>query len=115
MSGRQLDLRAWTWVIFTMRLWRGTARKLEASEYDWFGVPMKRDLLSPTTMDQAFERYANASLSDSAQNMHQTKRMKDIFDQTVWALTEQVRAGAFVPTDFEIRFSELEQSAGIGI
>ena len=90
------------------------SRKLEASEYDWFGVPDEtRSLMAAEAMDEALEGYPNASLSDSAQNMHQTKRMKDIFDQTVWALTKQVRAGAFVPTDFEIRFSELEQSAAL--
>ena len=90
------------------------SRKLEASEYDWFGVPDEaRCLMAAEAMDEALEGYPNASLSDSAQNMHQTKRMKDIFDQTVWALTKQVRAGAFVPTDFEIRFSELEQSAAL--
>ena len=60
------------------------SRKLEASEYDWFGVPDEaRSLMAAEAMDEALEGYPNASLSDSAQNMHQTKRMKDIFDQTV--------------------------------
>ena len=34
--------------------------------------------------------------------------MLAIFDQTVWALTRQVRAGQFVPEKFEVTFDELE-------
>ncbi len=41
-------------------------------------------------------------------NAYQRKRMLAIFDQTVWALTRQVRAGQFVPEKFEVTFDELE-------
>lgn len=48
------------------------------------------------------------AVCDTAENAYQRKRMLAIFDQTVWALTRQVRAGQFVPEKFEVTFDELE-------
>jgi ATP-dependent helicase/nuclease subunit B len=49
------------------------------------------------------------SVYATAENYHMTERMQAIFQRTVWALTQQVRAGHFVPTSFEISFMGLDR------
>jgi ATP-dependent helicase/nuclease subunit B len=83
--------------------------KLEASQYDWFGVPdAEREAIAAEAMQEALENYPDMSIYASAESKHRMKRMMSIFQQTVWALTKQVRAGRFVPKEFEVRFSELD-------
>lgn len=85
------------------------SRHLEASSYDWFKVPEeKRDELATLAFDEALGEYTNLSVYDTAENRHLTERMADIFRQTVWALTKQVRAGEFVPTEFELSFAQMD-------
>lgn len=84
------------------------SRKLEESRYDWFGVPdTVREELAHEAMQEAFASYPNAAMYGTAENSYRAKRMEEIFSRTVWALTGQVRAGEFVPKDFEISFAEL--------
>ena len=83
--------------------------KLAASQYDWFGVPdVEREAIAAEAMQEALENYPDMSIYASAESKHRMKRMMSIFQQTVWALTKQVRAGRFVPKEFEVRFSELD-------
>ena len=83
--------------------------KLAASQYDWFGVPdAEREAIAAEAMQEALENYPDMSIYASAESKHRMKRMMSIFQQTVWALTKQVRAGRFVPKEFEVRFSELD-------
>ena len=83
--------------------------KLAASQYDWFGVPdAEREAIAAEAMQEALENYPDMSIYASAESKHRMKRMMRIFQQTVWALTKQVRAGRFVPKEFEVRFSELD-------
>ena len=85
------------------------SRKLEASEYDWFCVPDEvRMQLAEQAMQEAIAEYPGISVCDTAANAYQRKHMGVIFDQTVWALTKQVRAGAFVPEKFEVSFAQLD-------
>lgn len=83
--------------------------KLKDSEYDWFDIPdSQRETLSEEAMQEAVAAYPDMSIYASAESKHRAKRMMNIFKQTVWALTKQVRAGQFVPKEFEVRFSELD-------
>ena len=85
------------------------SRKLEASEYDWFCVPDEvRMQMTEHAMQEAIAEYPGISVCDTAANAYQRRHMGVIFDQTVWALTKQVRAGAFVPEKFEISFAQLD-------
>ncbi len=85
------------------------SQKLEKSEYDWFQVPEDvRISLCGEAMEEALYGYPNLTAYATAEELHMVQRMKGILEQTVWALTEQVRAGRFVPTEFEVSFSEME-------
>ena len=64
-------------------------------------------------MREAVESYCNPSVFETASTAHQLRRMGEIFKQTVWALTRQVRAGEFVPEAFEVSFQELTDVADL--
>lgn len=82
--------------------------RLQGSDYDWFTVPdAVREEMAELAMSEALASYPSVSIYGSAGDTYQTKRMQAIFAQTVWALTRQVRAGSFVPTEFEVEFSRL--------
>lgn len=79
---------------------------LQNSPYDWFTVPDEaRDELARNAMEEAVAGYPGISFFATAENTYQVRRMLAIFEQTVWALTRQVRAGKFVPEYFEVSFS----------
>jgi ATP-dependent helicase/nuclease subunit B len=85
------------------------SERVEKSEFDWFDIPDgTREEFAENALHEAVEEYAGLAVCDSAEHMHMAERMMDIFKQTTWALTRQVQAGTFVPTDFELSFSELE-------
>lgn len=85
------------------------SKKISDSPYDWFMVPDEvRKEYSDSAMEEAILAYPSVSLFAQARTAYQLERMKAIFRQTVWALTKQVRAGRFVPTDFEVSFSRME-------
>lgn len=85
------------------------SEKLSGSEYDWFTVPdMERDAYAAEAMQEAVAAYPNPGIYATAENAHLTERMQDIFLQTVWALTRQVQKGRFVPENFEITFSRMD-------
>lgn len=85
------------------------SRKVEQSVYDWFQIPDEvRESFAGEAIAEAIEAYPNTGIHATAENEYQAQRMEEIFSQTVWALTKQVRAGHFVPEKFEITFSELE-------
>ena len=88
------------------------ARKVEQSGYDWFTIPQGEEKrLTQETVEEVSEQYASALLHSSARNEYMIKRMKRIMERTIWALTSQVRAGKFIPSNFEVPFlssTELE-------
>lgn len=85
------------------------SHKLFESEYDWFTVPDElRDTFAEDAMQEAVASYPSLSIYATAGNVHMTARMQEIFLQTVWALTQQVRKGRFVPEHFEITFSQAD-------
>jgi ATP-dependent helicase/nuclease subunit B len=82
------------------------SERVRESEFDWFHITdEKREEFAELSFHEAVEEYSNMSIYDSAEYMHMADRMLDIFKQTTWALTKQVQAGDFVPTDFELSFS----------
>jgi ATP-dependent helicase/nuclease subunit B len=82
------------------------SERVRESEFDWFHITDEtREEFAELSFHEAVEEYSNMSIYDSAEHMHMAERMLDIFKQTTWALTRQVQAGDFVPTDFELSFS----------
>ena len=85
--------------------------KLENSESDWFSVSDEiRDELAEISIEEAFEPYVFADDSVTGEAKHMMERMKGIFLETIWALTNQVRRGSFVPKEFEVSFSDISET-----
>lgn len=82
--------------------------KLYESEYNWFNVPVDtRNEIAKISLTEAIEEYYNLSSFETAANRYQLVKMHRIFEQTIWALTEQVKRGKFNPTNFEVSFEEI--------
>ncbi|MFR2033884.1 MAG: PD-(D/E)XK nuclease family protein [Agathobacter sp.] len=88
--------------------------KLEAGQDDWFTInDNDRKKLTVQAIEETIEGYPGMGEYMTAQNLHQIEQMKKVFDQTVWALTVQIRKGRFIPKDFEVGFSQnLRSDAG---
>lgn len=85
------------------------SRKLADSEFNWFNVPEEtRQKFACLAMEEAIAAYPNLNVYSSSEHKHMAKRMEHIFEQTVWALTKQVRKGRFVPNEFEISFDQAD-------
>lgn len=92
------------------------SRKLERSEYDWFTVPDPvRDGLMEDAVREAVDQYGSGVFFDSARNRYSIERMRRILLRSVWALHEQVKAGRFVPSNFEVSFSAVEDLEAVNI
>lgn len=57
---------------------------------------------------KAAAAYGADVLTDSSRSVYQIRRMERLMKTTVWALTEQLRRGDFVPTGFEMAFNGQE-------
>ena len=54
------------------------------------------------------EEYGSTVLKSSARNAYLAERIERITDRTVWALTEQMKKGDFIPAAFEVSFSSID-------
>lgn len=67
-----------------------------------------RKELVKTCVAQVTESYGNTIMGSSARNSFLAGRVERITDRTIWALAEQVKKGDFVPAEFEVSFSALD-------
>lgn len=85
------------------------AKELEKSGNNWFNVPKElQEQLVEESMRAAVEASNTAGTFETAGNRYLLNRMKETFRRTIWALTEQVQKGRFVPSEFEISFQQVE-------
>lgn len=59
--------------------------------------------------------YGNTILQSSRRNAYMIERLRRILRRTVWALQEQIRAGAFEPGGFEVSFAMEDRLEAINI
>lgn len=81
------------------------SRKVEGAKARWQELPEEtRKIYIEESVEEAVADYGNAVLYSSARNSYMIVRMKQMLERTVWALTEQLSAGDFEPSDYELRF-----------
>lgn len=81
------------------------AKSMEQEGFSWFEISQKdSEHLLNLAMEEALLKNKNLALYDNARNAYGKKRMQRILKRTVWALTEQIRRGSFVPESFEVSF-----------
>lgn len=92
------------------------SKALNASEYDWFNVPdTLRQEMAREAFYHALESEGAVVAYANGEESHTFLRMERIFDENVWALTKQVRAGKFVPAQYELSFAGTEQMKALTI
>ena len=64
----------------------------------------KEKKLIDASVEEAITDYGNSVLYSTARNEQMIVRMKQMLERTVWALTNQLKAGDFVPEAYELRF-----------
>ncbi len=81
------------------------ARKVEKGCYDWFSIEEDtRNQLAEECVEEVITDYRNTLLFDSARNEYMIARMQRLVKRAVWALTEQIKKGVFVPEKLEVPF-----------
>jgi ATP-dependent helicase/nuclease subunit B len=92
------------------------AEGLAQHGYTWFDFPKEQ---AEEMVGQAIEsyaaRYGETILYSTARNRHLLKRITRIMNRTVQTLQTQLKKGAFVPEQFEMSFSVLEDLDAVNI
>lgn len=92
------------------------AGKLAKCGMSWFDFEEKEgDRLLLEAMQECTARYGETVLYSNARYEYMTERMYRILKRTIRTLKEQLRAGAFVPSAFELSFSRVEAPDTINI
>lgn len=81
------------------------ARKVDKGPYDWFGLNEDtRERLAEECVEEVITDYRNTLLFDSSRNEYMISRMHRLVKRAVWAMTEQIKKGLFVPEKLEAPF-----------
>ncbi|BBF44077.1 ATP-dependent nuclease, subunit B [Lachnospiraceae bacterium KM106-2] len=92
------------------------AKKLQSSKYNWNNIPEPvRNEIVEESVKEASLNYNNTIMLSSKRNEYMIKRVERITKRTVWALCEHVRRGNFVPSGFELKFSQLDHLDTVNI
>ena len=82
------------------------SRKIEKEGYSWNQIPEDMRIhYIDESVDEAITDYGNSVLYSSARNENMINRMKGLLERTVWAISEQISRGDFVPSAYEMRFA----------
>ena len=68
----------------------------------------ERKALVKSCVARVTEEYGNTILKSSARNQYLAGRIERMTDRTMWALSEQLKKGDFVPVGFEVSFSAID-------
>ena len=81
------------------------AHKVEEEGLDWVTMPEeKREQLIDESVEESILDYGNTVPFSSARNEYMIHRIKQLINRSVWALTQQMAAGDFVPSGCEFKF-----------
>ena len=81
--------------------------RLYGEERDWADVTSEeQNALMGECVDAVAQEYAAGALHGSAREEYTVRRVKRILCRAAWAMHEQLRAGQFRPTGFEVSFAD---------
>lgn len=82
------------------------AKKLEKNQDTWTSVDTKRQQqYIEESVEESIVDYSNTVLYSTARNAYMIPRMKRLMRRTIWAMTQQLKKGAFVPESYEANFT----------
>lgn len=92
------------------------ADRLKENGYTWFDFSKEEgERLIEEAVDAYAVSYNNTVLFDSARNAYMITRIKRILKRTVQTMQYQLKKGSFVPEQFEVSFSVLEELDAVNI
>ena len=92
------------------------SRSLGENGYTWFTFPKEEgERLIEEAVDAFAVNYHNTVLFDNARNAYMITRIKRILKRTVAAMQYQLKKGSFVPEQFEVSFSVLEELETVSV
>lgn len=84
-------------------------KKLKEKKLEWTRISEEeQQKIVSEAVEEVTVDYKASVLTSSARNAYITNRLKRITMRTVWALSEQLKRGDFVPVENEVVFSETE-------
>jgi ATP-dependent helicase/nuclease subunit B len=81
------------------------SRKADEKQLLWTDMDEEiRGELIEESVNESISDYGNTVLYSTARNEYMITRIKKLIHRSVWALTEQLRRGDFIPSGFEMKF-----------
>lgn len=82
------------------------SRNLKKNRMTWRDLTDEvRNQMIDESVEETIHDYGNTILESSARNQYMIQRVKRILRRTVWALQQQLKAGKYEPSRFELSFS----------
>lgn len=92
------------------------SKNLGENGYTWFDFPEEEGArMIEEAVDAFAVSYHNTVLFDNARNAYMITRIKRILKRTVAAMQYQLKKGSFVPEQFEVSFSVLEELDAVSV
>ena len=89
------------------------SKKLERGGLSWTGISEEdKECFIEDCVDECVVDYGNTILYSSARNEYMITRLKRMMKRAVWALTEQLKKGDFIPKGYEIVYDSGAISLG---
>lgn len=81
------------------------SKKADAGRIAWTEMDEQmRTQLIEESVEESILDYGNTVLYSTARNEYMVTRIKKLIHRSVWALTEQLKRGDFVPSGYEMKF-----------
>lgn len=81
--------------------------QLRKNERSWESLSENEQIqLSNTCIDKCVSEYGDSIFVETSRNQYAVDRMKRLMHRTVWALTNQLKAGDFKPEAYELKFGD---------
>lgn len=83
------------------------AKKLKAREQSWTEIsePLQEQIVGES-IAETLEQYASSIISETARDGYVKNRLARMMKRTIWAMTNQLRSGEFVPVAYEVAFGK---------
>lgn len=81
---------------------------LMREDVNWYTItPEQSDALLEESIVHTYQTMSKTQVLEDARDAYILHKMEQTLHQTIWALTEQVRKGSFIPSAFEVDFQEV--------
>ncbi len=81
------------------------SKKMTENQKEWIALSIpEQKLWAEEAVEESVKDYQHNLFNQSSRDAYMVNRFKRLMNKTVWAVTEQLRAGEYKPSGFEVRF-----------